>query len=108
MVELTRQKVVQISTGKVRDAVVTEAGTVWWPEHLRKDGCPPLNRLSDGWIVNEFGCYLSSFALYEAAREAVADAFRQRLAELRAEIVATEASLLGLYLVKGEPQGGTV
>ena len=108
MVELPRQKVVLISTGKVREAVVTGNGAVWWPEHLRKDGLPPLNRYPDGWMVDGSHCSLSSFAVYKFEREIEADVFRQRLAQLRAHITATEASLLGLYLESGESQGGTV
>ena len=108
MVELTRQKVVLISTGKVRDAVVTKDGDVWWPEHLRKDGLPPMNRPEDGYMVSGVYGRNGNCASYEAARETEAEVFRQRLAQLRFELAATEASLLGLYLGKGEPQGRTV
>ena len=111
MVELPRQKVVHIGTGEVREAVVTRDGEVWWPEHLRKDGYPSLNRHRDGRMVG--GIYsgspqVSQFAPYEAARETEADVFRKRLAQLRSKVAETENSLLGLYQESGEPQGRTV
>ena len=100
-------KVVRIHEGKPVDAVIRpdydgDGGQIWFPEHLKKDGGFPANRLPNGWLLSKRSINLSHYALYQADRETLANPIRERIEELRELMRGAESRLLDVYRVNKE------
>ena len=106
---LERIQAVHIVTGEVREvAVRPDSGIteVWFPESLRKDGQPPLNRYRDGQLKPDYA--FGYYARVDAGREEKAALIRLEIAGLlekvslsmagfRAGRRSAEARLIALY-----------
>lgn len=90
--------VVHIGSGNQRDMAISDNGlSLYFPNHLRKDGRNNLNHSSDGFMVTLSYPRLGQYGLCDTEREAKAKPLREHIASLQAAIKMTESSLLALY-----------
>ena len=99
---MTMQHLVCIRTGEARDLYVTEWGTVYRKDQLKKDGTPNANARPSGLLYPDpvylaRGPGLTSFVAFDPVREQRAQDLRERIFQYEEKIRATQEALLALY-----------